>query len=217
MTLELTERATHDLVLVIDLDAHAGPTFDVDRAWAGTETAWRDEVPELPDTVATRDARHAYAVLSGLTSSGGGMVAAATMALPERARAGRSYDYRYVWIRDQCLAGQAVAKAGPYPLLDDAVRFVSDRLLADGAGLVPAYTVNGDPVPRERNLGLAGYPGGTDIAGNRVTLADAIAAQTATEGVHPSGRWQRSPGDSRVDAALLLPANPRARSCSAAS
>ena len=52
------------------------------------------------------------------------MVAAATMSLPERARQGRNYDYRYVWIRDQCFAGQAVAQAGPLPLLDDAVRFV---------------------------------------------------------------------------------------------
>ena len=49
------------------------------------------------------------------------MVAAATMSLPERARQGRNYDYRYVWIRDQCYAGQAAAKAGARPLLDDAV------------------------------------------------------------------------------------------------
>ena len=33
------------------------------------------------------------------------MVAAATISLPERAEAGRNYDYRYVWIRDQCYAG----------------------------------------------------------------------------------------------------------------
>ena len=69
---------------------------------------------------AARDTRHAYAVLRGLTSSGGGMVAAATMSLPERAAQGRNYDYRYVWIRDQCYAGQAVAADGPHPLLDDA-------------------------------------------------------------------------------------------------
>ena len=53
------------------------------------------------------------------------MVAAATTCLPERARQGRNYDYRYVWIRDQCYAGQAVAAAGAHPLLDDAVRFVA--------------------------------------------------------------------------------------------
>ncbi|MGH3272884.1 MAG: glycoside hydrolase family 15 protein, partial [Streptosporangiaceae bacterium] len=37
-------------------------------------------------------------------------------------------------------------------------------------------------------------------------LADAIAADAAADCLHPSGRWQRSPGDERVDAALLLPA-----------
>ena len=96
------------------------------------------------------------------------MVAAATMALPERAREGRNYDYRYVWIRDQCFTGQAIAKAGPMPLMDDAVRFVTERLLADGPSLVPAYTVTGDPVPDERTLGLPGYPGGNDVVGNWV-------------------------------------------------
>ena len=125
-------------------------------------------MPELADTVATDDARHGYAVLRGLTSSGGGMVAAATMSLPERAEQGRNYDYRYVWVRDQCFTGQAVAAAGAHPLLDDAVRFVSARLLDDGPDLKPAYTVVGGPVPDQRSLGLAGYPGGYDVAGNHV-------------------------------------------------
>ena len=129
---------------------------------------WADRVPEFEGTVAPRDARHAYAVLSGLTSAGGGMVAAATTSLPERARQGRNYDYRYVWIRDQCYAGQAVAKAGPHPLMDDAVRFVADRLLADGPHLKPAYTTTGGPVPDQRQLNLPGYPGGSDIVGNWV-------------------------------------------------
>jgi GH15 family glucan-1,4-alpha-glucosidase len=37
-------------------------------------------------------------------------------------------------------------------------------------------------------------------------LADAIAAEVDSDCVHPSGRWQRSPGDGRPDASLLLPA-----------
>ena len=95
-------------------------------------------------------------------------MAAATTSLPERAEAGRNYDYRYVWIRDQCYAGQAVATAGPHPLLDDAVRFVAERLLEDGDRLAPAYTSTGDPVPDQRHLNLPGYPGGFDIVGNWV-------------------------------------------------
>ncbi|MGI8451521.1 MAG: glycoside hydrolase family 15 protein, partial [Streptosporangiaceae bacterium] len=237
-------------------------------------------------------ARHSYAVLRGLTSAGGGMVAAATTSLPERAGAGRNYDYRYVWIRDQSYTGQAIAAAGPHPLLDDAVRFVTQRLLADGPGLKPAYTTDGGPVPDQRKLTLPGYPGGHVLTGNWVNkqfqldafgeallllaaaarngrlasgawraaetaagaigqrwrdsdagiweiddrpwthsrlicaaglrsiaeagtsaalasewsgLADAIVASTAATSVHHTGRWQRSPDDPGLDAALLLP------------
>ncbi|MGH3284316.1 MAG: glycoside hydrolase family 15 protein, partial [Streptosporangiaceae bacterium] len=36
-------------------------------------------------------------------------------------------------------------------------------------------------------------------------LADAIVADTASTSVHRTGRWQRSPADPGLDAALLLP------------
>jgi GH15 family glucan-1,4-alpha-glucosidase len=263
-----------------------------DDAWSATEDGWRERVPALEQAAGRRDARHAYAILTGLTSSDGGMVAAATTSLPERAREGRSYDYRYAWIRDQCYAGQAAAAAGAFGLLDNAVRFVGERLLDDGPRLRPAYTVDGRPVPKERKLDLPGYPGGADVVGNNandqfqldglgealrllatasrhgrldteghraaaraidaiadrwqepdsgiwelgpdswahsrlmcaaglraygasrgaeqattlVALADAITVDVSARSVHPSGRWQRSPGDERVDSALLLAA-----------
>ncbi|HWK26489.1 MAG TPA: glycoside hydrolase family 15 protein [Solirubrobacter sp.] len=319
LTLDLPEGAAHDLVLALGDDpdeawqpeaggalggaagqrgasaaasgeAGAARGGDADAAWRRTEAAWQERVPRLDATAAARDARHAYAVMQGLTSGGGGMVAAATTALPERARAGRNYDYRFVWIRDQCYAGQAVAATGAHPLLDEAVRFVGERLRADGDRLTPAYTTAGEPVPGERRLALPGYPGGAAVVGNRVrsqfqldvhgealllfaaagrhdhlepdawraaeaaadaverrwrepdagvweldpahwthsrlicaaglrrigaysprraqaerwtALADALVAAAA---VHPSGRWQRTDSDPRVDAALLSPA-----------
>jgi GH15 family glucan-1,4-alpha-glucosidase len=290
--LTLEPGAHHDLVLEVG-DPPDGPPADAGAAWAATEAAWAAAVPQLSETLAPRDARHAYAVLRGLTSAGGGMVAAATMSLPERASGERNYDYRYAWIRDQCYAGQAVAVTQPHPLLDDAVAFISGRVLADGPQLKPAYRTDGGPVPDEKRLPhLSGYPGGADKVGNWVnrqfqldalgdalllfaaaarhdhldtghwraveaavaaikerwgdadagiweldnqrwahsrlmcvaglravtatappsqgaawsSLADAIAADVGADCVHPSGRWQRSPGDQRVDAALLLPA-----------
>lgn len=167
MSLELKPGSHHDFVLVLARHPEA-PLPDVEHAWQGTEAAWRGAVPELNDTVAPRDARHAYAVLAGLTSNGGGMVAAATTSLPERAQEGRNYDYRYVWIRDQCYAGQAAARAGGQPLMDQAVSFVSARLLEHGPDLRPAYTTAGTRVPDQRSLNLPGYPGGSDIVGNWV-------------------------------------------------
>ncbi|MHA6783259.1 glycoside hydrolase family 15 protein [Pseudonocardia saturnea] len=168
LTCDVPEGAYRDLVLEIADTPLDGKAPDPDRTWAGTEAAWAAAVPPLRDSVAPRDARHSYAVLRGLTSSGGGMVAAATMGLPERAAQGRNYDYRYVWIRDQCYAGQAVAVDGPHPLLDDAVRFVAERVLADGPDLRPAYTITGGPVPDQHGLDLPGYPGGRDVVGNHV-------------------------------------------------
>jgi hypothetical protein len=169
LDLALDEGDCHDLVLEIGTAPLKGRPVDAARAWVSTEQAWDSAVPALHHTIAAADARQAYAVLRGMTGAGGGMVAAATTSLPERAEEGRNYDYRYVWIRDQCYAGQAVAAAGAYPLLDEAVRFVGARLLADGPTLSPAYTVTGGPVPEQRELHLPGYPGGYDRIGNDVS------------------------------------------------
>jgi GH15 family glucan-1,4-alpha-glucosidase len=291
LTLNLAEGEYRDLVLEIASAPLRESPPEADWLWKCTRERWAQVVPPLRGTLAPRDARQSLVVLRGLTAGTGAMVAAATMSLPERAQQGRNYDYRYAWIRDQSYAGQAAAAAGAYPVLDDAVRFVSERLLADGRELAPAYTVDGGHVPDQRRLDLPGYPGGFDLVGNWVNkqfqldglgealmvlataansdrldsdgwraleiaadaiaqrwqekdagiweldnhawthsrltcaaalrnaavnaaqpqaaewlaLADVILADTATNAVHPSGRWQRSASDSSLDAALLLP------------
>jgi hypothetical protein len=315
-TVSLQAGEHHDLVLELSDRPLDGPPPEPGDAWAATERSWSEVVPDCADLIAARDTRHAYAVLRGLTSGSGAMVAAATTSLPERLEGGRNYDYRYAWIRDQCYAGLAVATHGPHPLLEGTVRFLTERILADGPGLMPAYTVGGERIPDERDLRLRGYPGGTARAGNRVisqfqldalgeslellaaaarldllaeenwraaaVAADAIGQRwteadagvwelhdqhwahsrlacvsglrslaAAADGppggaghrqaagwsaladkiqaslddcVHPTGRWQRSPADPRVDAALLLPIirgalppdDPRARATVAA-
>ncbi|MGW7193074.1 glycoside hydrolase family 15 protein, partial [Streptomyces sp. NPDC054838] len=166
--LRLAEGGVHDLVLECS-DRPLGPPEPAHRLWRATEAHWRERVPDGPGGVlGARDARLAHTVLRGLTGPGGGTVAAVTTSLPEGAEEGRNYDYRYVWIRDLCYVGQAVAAAGPGPLLDDTVRFLTARLLEHGARLRPAYTSVGGPVPGIRRLDLPGYPGGYDVVGNLV-------------------------------------------------
>ncbi len=293
---ELALRAgdVHDLVLELTTGVLDSAIVSPSVAWDATGDAWQSSVPDLAETViGRRDAEQAIAVLTGLTSTAGGMSAAATMSLPERSWTGRNYDYRYAWIRDQCYGGRAAALHGCNRLLDSAVEFVSQRLLDDGPNLKPAYTVRGNQVPSERSLPmLSGYPGGADKLGNHVNeqfqldtfgeslellaaagnadrmdshhwkaaetavaaieerwgeadagiwelddqhwthsrltcvsglraisaiggpdraagwsaLADAILADVSSTCMHPGGRWQRSPTDARVDAALLIPA-----------
>ena len=162
-TLTLEPGQRHDLVLCM---GDGGEIADPETLWQSTEAAWRERAALATETLAARDSGQAHAVLRGLTVPGGGMVAAATMSLPERARAGRAYDYRYAWVRDQAMAGQAAAAAEIDDLLDDATAFLRARLLDDGPQLRPAYTVEGGRLPDETDLGLPGYPGGAAICGN---------------------------------------------------
>jgi hypothetical protein len=292
MELEVDPGQDVDLVLEISDLPLDDPPPDPGRSWEATEAAWARTVPDLRDAVAPRDSCQSYAVLRGLTGSAGGTVAAATTSLPERAEEGRNYDYRYVWMRDQCMIGQAMAAAGPLDLLQDQVRFVTARLREHGPDLAPAYTVDGGTIPGPHPLDLPGYPGGSNIVGNQVAdqfqldvfgevllllaaaarhdmldaegwkgaltaasaieqrwrepdsgvwelsprrwahsrlicaaglramagagaspaqsgqwsaLADTLVAATDSGCLHPSGRWQRSPEDPGLDAALLLP------------
>ncbi|MGW5361166.1 glycoside hydrolase family 15 protein [Actinopolymorpha pittospori] len=156
-----------DLVLEVSAGLLPDPV-DAEQAWSATEAAWRSSVPDFATSLAPRDARHAYALLRGLTTRDGGMVAAATLGLPEHARAGRNYDYRYAWIRDQCYAGIAAGTDQPQPLLDAAVAFTTARLLEHGDNLAPGYRTDGTPIPPQSTLNLPGYPGGTDVVGNWV-------------------------------------------------
>lgn len=293
--IQLRKGECHDFVLELSDRALPGELPDAGTLWESTEAHWSALAADCSTTAAPRDAELALAVLHGLTRPGGGMVAACTMSLPERAETGRNYDYRYCWIRDQCYAGLAAAAIGSHSLLADAVSFVSARILEHGSSLAPAYTADGDPVPDERSLrGLRGYPGGADKVGNWVNrqfqldalgeslelfaaaaradqltsdarravdvavkairgrwrapeagiwelepdwwshsrlecvaglrsvaapglmmdggaaadceaLADRLLTEVGRRCTHPSGRWQRSPSDGRVDAALLLP------------
>ncbi|MBW4031963.1 MAG: glycoside hydrolase family 15 protein [Acidobacteria bacterium] len=166
-TLTVEAGTPRDLVLEISEEPLEGE-LDADELWRTTEMAWDAVVPAVSGTLADDDVRHSLAILHGLTTHGGGMVAGATTSLPERFGGAKNYDYRYAWIRDQCYVGQAAALVGDLRLLDDAVAFVSSRILADGADLKPAYTTDGGPVPDERHLDLPGYPGGADKVGNWV-------------------------------------------------
>ncbi len=157
----------HDLVVEISDEPLPEPV-DADQLWAATRKAWSSGSPDFATSVAPRDARQSYAVLRGLTARTGGMVAAATLGLPERAEAGRNYDYRYVWLRDQCFAAMAVAVGEPGALFDSWARFVVARVLENGDRLAPAYRIDGGDLPPESKVGLPGYPGGTDVVGNWV-------------------------------------------------
>ena len=172
MELRLVAGSTIDLVLELQpASRELPPPPEPDRLWQRTRAAWNEAVPRCVDMPARRDVRQSIAVLRGMTDpGGGGSVAAATTALPERAEAGRNYDYRFAWVRDVAYIGHAgAAVPGAEVMLADAVRWVSARLLEDGPETRPAYCCDGQSVPEPEHLGLPGYPGGSDVIGNQAS------------------------------------------------
>lgn len=167
---ELGAGEHRDLVLEISTRPFDDPPPPADFLWEETEAGWKRMVPRFDHCASSSEVRLTYAVMRGLTSSSGGMVAACTSSLPERVDSGRRYDYRYVWIRDQSYAGLAAAAAGDERLLDTTIRFIQDRLLEDGAGLRPFYTAGGAPAPDQRTIDVPGYPGSPSLlVGNQAT------------------------------------------------
>jgi GH15 family glucan-1,4-alpha-glucosidase len=173
LDLELRLRAGSTADLVLELQPTSLPTRrapEPAELWERTRDAWAEAVPRCVGLPARRDVRQSIAILRGMTDPNGATVAAATTSLPERAEAGRNYDYRFAWLRDVCYIGHAGAAIPEAEMiLVDAVRWVSARLLDDGPETRPAYLCDGRRMPAPEHLGLPGYPGGSDVVGNRAT------------------------------------------------
>ena len=98
---------------------------DTERAWA----SWAELHPGYDGPYADV-ARHSALVLQGLTyQPTGAVMAAATTSLPAVMGGDSNWDYRYAWLRDLSLTGQALWIAA---CPDEADRYL--RFLADATG-----------------------------------------------------------------------------------
>ncbi|MEP7090134.1 MAG: glycoside hydrolase family 15 protein [Nocardioidaceae bacterium] len=85
------------------------------RSWSGLHQRYEGPLREL--------VHHSGVVLQGLTyARSGAMVAAATTSLPEGVGSGRTWDYRYTWVRDASMTLQGLFVAA---CPDEAGRFFS--------------------------------------------------------------------------------------------
>ena len=134
LAVELTLAAgqVHDLVLELAVGRLETEPVSAAVAWDDTEDSWRDAVPQLGDgVIGARDAELAIAVLSGLDergrrhdrgghdeSAGAGPKPAATTTTATPGSA------------TSATAGRPRPRTACHRLLDSAVQFVSERLLA---------------------------------------------------------------------------------------
>ncbi|MBN1510174.1 MAG: glycoside hydrolase family 15 protein [Sedimentisphaerales bacterium] len=93
----------------------------------------------------------------------GGIVASGTTSLPESPQSGRTWDYRYCWLRDTYYVLKAFNDVGHFEELEKYFHFVQNLMLREAPAVHPVYTATGDPVPTEQRLALAGYRGNQPV------------------------------------------------------
>lgn len=149
------------------------------------ETYWTDwlnrlEMPEYGRAAVERSALTLRALCHRPT---GGILAAATMGLPEWVGGIRNWDYRYVWIRDAALTAHTLLDLGSTDETDAYLSWLHRVLSAatNVAHLHPLYMLSGSILPPEAVLDL--FPG---YAGSRpVRIGNAAQGQAQLDVLGP--------------------------------
>jgi len=116
---------------------------------------WRRWVKEceVPPLFQAEVIRSALALKLHCFEDTGAIVAAMTTSIPESTGSGRTWDYRYCWLRDAYYALSAFRLLGHFEEREQFVRFLINVASATPAlDLAPLYRVDAGPGPDERVL-----------------------------------------------------------------
>lgn len=90
----------------------------------------------------------------------GALLAATTTSIPEYPGSGRTWDYRYCWLRDAYFTLDALEQIGHHEEMEAFMTFLRNLSATHGAVLRPVYTIAGDSDMEERIVeSLAGFNG----------------------------------------------------------
>jgi len=154
-----------------------------DASIDSTIAAWHNTIPEVDEQrilVPGVDALlgTTAALLLGLRRRDGGIVAAPTTSLPQWPGSGRTWDYRYCWLRDSSLAALSLQRLGLVEPARSLGAFIGAVVMESGP--VSLVRVDGTAPPEETEIaGLAGYRGARPV---RIGNAAAGQAQLDVPG-----------------------------------
>ena len=110
----------------------------------------------------------------------GGIIAAHTTSIPEAANSGRTWDYRYCWLRDAYFVVKALNRIGATQTMEDFISFILGIASNRNEPLRPVYSVvHTEPMDERTAPELKGYRGDGPV---RVGNAAAGQIQNDTYG-----------------------------------
>jgi GH15 family glucan-1,4-alpha-glucosidase len=104
----------------------------------------------------------------------GGIIAAHTTSIPEAPGSGRTWDYRFCWLRDAYFVVKALNRIGATQTMEDFISFILGIAANNKEALRPVYSiVPTDPMDERTAPHLAGYRGDGPVRiGNAAALQD---------------------------------------------
>ncbi len=156
----LLERERH-LVLTWGEPLEAGLEETAERFLERTIDYWRRWVKgtRVPREYQGEVIRSALALKLHQFEDTGALLAATTTSLPEHPGSGRTWDYRYCWLRDAYFTLNAFERLGHSEEMELFLEYLRNLAEREGA-LQPAYRINGSEEAPEMELEhLAGYNG----------------------------------------------------------
>jgi GH15 family glucan-1,4-alpha-glucosidase len=146
-----------------------------DRFVNETRRYWQHWVKQCNIPPLYQDAviRSALALKLHCFEDTGAIVAAITTSIPEAAGSGRTWDYRYCWLRDAYYSLGAFRLLGQFEERESFTHYLLNIAGgAPGLNLAPLYRIDGEPAPKEQILeSWPGFEGNGPVrVGNGATL-----------------------------------------------
>lgn len=157
----LVEEDRH-LVLTWGEPLEAGLEETAERFLERTLDYWRRWVKgtRVPRDYQREVIRSALALKLHQYEDTGALLAATTTSLPEHPGSGRTWDYRFCWLRDGYFTLNALERLGHSEEMELFLGYLRNLAEERGGVLQPAYRINGDSEAAERELDhLAGFNG----------------------------------------------------------
>jgi GH15 family glucan-1,4-alpha-glucosidase len=138
--------------------------FGLDEQLHRTITYWRVWAKHcnIPFEFQNEVLRSALALKLHIFEDTGAIIAATTTAVPEGPEPGRTWDYRYCWLRDAYFVVGALNRLGQFEEMEAFIRYLQNISSSEPTGrLQPVYGIAGEKELTERELpwlkGFRGY------------------------------------------------------------